>query len=200
MINTMKKSLVLAAAVAALSVIAVPSMASAANWGTVNTIHTLNSPSSITFNIVTGGSAAGVSCSSGPRFIGWVRTPASSLMDLTSTSDISCTGTGSYAGCNAALALNGLPLWSVDGTSTSNVKINSVNIDGRLTGGPCGAGFNFTLTGTLAGGVWSNLTRSLAFTNGTGLTYAISGGSSWPATVTDSEFIKDTTSPFVSLL
>jgi len=203
MIKTMKKSLVLAAAIAALTAIAVPSMASAANWGPLNTYHTLSSPSSITFTIVTGGSAVGISCSSGPRFSGQVRTPASPLMDLTSTSTLSCTGTGVLAGCNVALGLNGLPLWNVDGTSTTNVKINSFNIDGTITGAlSCGGGGTFTVTGQLAGGVWSNLTRSLAFTNGTGLTYTWTSGSPgpFPVTVTASEFLKDTTSPFVSLM
>jgi hypothetical protein len=194
MIKTMKKSLVLAAAVAALTAIAVPSMASAANWGPVNTIHTLTSPSNITFNVTSAGGA--ISCSSGPRFTAQVRTPASPLMDMTSTtSNIPCTGTGTMAGCNFVLALNGLPLWNADATSgTSNVKINSVNIEGTI----CGGG-TFTITGNLAGGVWSNLTRALAFTNGTGLTYTVTGGASSPVTVTASEFIKDTTSPFVSL-
>jgi hypothetical protein len=196
--KTMKKSLVLAAAIGALSAIAVPSMASAANWGPLNTIHTLNSPSSITFNLT--GAGAGFSCSSGPTFTAQVRTPASTLMDLTSTTtNIPCTGTGFFAGCNFAFAMIGLPVWSVDGTSTTNVKINSVSIEGRYTGGgSCSATFGstpFPVSGTLAGGVWSNLTRSLAFTNGTGLTLG-----SNPVTVTASEFIKDTTSPFVSLL
>jgi len=204
MINTMKKSLVLAAAIAALSAIAVPSMASAANWGPVNTVHTLSSPSSITFDIQGLGTPVGFSCSSGPRFSAQVRTPASALMDLTSTSTLSCTGTGGvvgWGGCNVALALNGLPLWNVDGTSgTNNVKINSVNIEGQFSGGSCAAGTtSFTVTGTLTGGVWSNLTRSLAFASDTGLTMTWSGGSTSPATVTASEFIKDTTSPFVSL-
>jgi hypothetical protein len=200
MIKTMKRSLVLAAAIGAMSAIAVPSMASAANWGPVNTFHTLNSPSSITF-VVQSPSTPGFSCSSGPRFSAQVRTPASPLMDLTSTSTLSCTGTGTFAGSNATLALNGLPLWNVDGTSgTSNVKINSVNIEGTFTGGAFG-GMTFTMSGQLAGGVWSNLTRTLAFTNGTGLTFGFtSGGTTYPATVTASEFIKDTTSPFVSLL
>jgi hypothetical protein len=174
-------------------------MASAANWSPLNTIHTLTSPSSITFNIATGGPAAGFSCSSGPRFSAQVRTPASSLMDLTSTSSLSCTGTGAMAGCSVALALNGLPMWSVDGTSTTNVKINSVNIEGTI-GGACSAS-TFTVTGQLAGGTWTNLTRILAFTSGTGLTYTWTsvGAGSYPVTVTASEFLKDTTSPFVQL-
>jgi hypothetical protein len=201
MIKTMKKSLVLAAAIAALSAITVPSMASAANWGPLNTYHTLTSPSSIAFNMNFGGVAGGFSCASGPRFNSQVRTPASPLMDLTSTSTLTCSGTGTLAGCSFALALNGLPLWNADGTSgTSNVKINSVNIDGTITGGaPCGGGTTFTVTGQLAGGVWSNLTRSLAFTNGTGLTFTPASGPTYAVTVTASEFIKDTTSPFVTL-
>jgi len=200
MINTMKKSLVLAAAVAALSAIAVPSMASAANWGPLNTYHTLTSPSSITFNIQGTSPAVAISCSSGPRFTAQVRTPASPLMDMTSTSTLSCTGTGGvFAGCNVPMALNGLPLWNADGTSgTSNVKINSVNID--VTFSSCAMNGAWTISGTLAGGVWSNLTRSLAFTNGTGLTFASPGTPyTYPVTVTASEFIKDTSSPFVSL-
>jgi len=199
MIKTMKKSLVLATAIAALTAIAVPSMASAANWGPVNTIHTLSSPSSITFTVPALANST-ISCSSGPRFTAQVRTPASSLMDMTSTSTLSCTGTGALAGCNAALALNGLPLWSADGTSgTNNVKINAVNIEATFTGGSCGTSGTYTVSGTLAGGVWSSLTRSVAFTNGTGLTFTNPVGASLPMTVTASEFIKDTTSPFVSL-
>jgi len=199
MIKTMKRSLVLAAAIAALTAIAVPSMASAANWGPVNTIHTLTSPSSITFNIQGVTPATAFSCSSGPRFSAQVRTPASSLMDLTSTSTLSCTGTGQFAGCNMAVALNGLPLWNADGTSgTSNVKINSVNIEVTLSSCAASPG-PYTISGTLAGGVWSNLNRSLAFTNGTGLTITGSGIPGYAVTVTASEFIKDTTSPFLSL-
>jgi hypothetical protein len=204
MINTMKKSLVLAAAIAAMTAIAVPSMASAANWGPLNTYHTLTSPSSITFTVTNGGSSAGISCSSGPRFTAQVRTPASTLMDLTSTSTLSCTGTGAtFAGCNIALGLNGLPLWSANGTNPSNVAINSVNIEATFTGGSCPVnGATSIVTGTLAGGVWSNLTRSLAFTSGTGLTFtwtSVVVGGPFPVTVTASEFIKDTTSPFVGL-
>jgi hypothetical protein len=193
MIKTMKRSLVLvlAVAVAALSAIAVPSMASAANWGPLNTIHSLTSPSSLTFNIPALGSS--ISCSSGPTFTAQVRTPASSLMDLTSTTNLSCTATGVLAGCSIPLAMIGLPVWSVDGTSTTNVKVNSVNIEARQ--GSCGNVGPFTMSGQLAGGVWSNLTRSLAFTNGTGLTMM----GVYPVTVTSSEFIKDTTSPFLSL-
>jgi hypothetical protein len=203
MIKTMKKSLVLAAAIAAMSAIAVPSMASAANWGPVGTYHTLTSPSSITFNIPSGpgGATYGFSCASGPRFSAQVRTPASPLMDLTSTTTLSCTGTATMAGCNVALALNGLPLWNADATSgASNVKINSVNIEGSLSGSCGGGGSTFTVSGQLAGGVWSNLNRSLAFTNGTGLNLTFTGSPTpYPVTVTASEFIKDTTSPFVGL-
>jgi hypothetical protein len=202
MIKTMKKSLVLAAAIAALSAIAIPSMASANNWGSVG-IHTLTSPSSITFNVPSGpgGTSFGISCSSGPRFTAQVRTPASPLMDLTSTSTLSCTGTGAWTGCNVALALNGLPLWNADGTSgASNVTINSVSIEGTATGGSCASnGVAFTVSGALTGGVWSNLNRSLAFSNDTGLTFNVSGFPPYAVTVTASEFIKDTTSPFVSL-
>jgi hypothetical protein len=199
MINTMKKSLVLAAAIAALSAMTVPSMASANNWVPVGTVHILNSPSSIAFNIQGFGTPLGFSCASGPTFNGQVRTPTSPLMDLTSTTtNIPCTGTGWIAGCNVTLDMIGLPLWNADGTSTTNVKINSVNIQGKQSGGPCGAGTNFTVTGQLAGGVWSNLNRTLAFTNGTGLTYTLAG-TGYPVTVTASEFIKDTTSPFVGL-
>jgi hypothetical protein len=117
-------------------------------------------------------------------------------MDLTSTTtNVPCTGTGGLAPCGSvSLDMIGLPLWNVDGTSTTNVKINSVNIKGTPSGG-CGY---FTLTGQLAGGVWSNLNRSLAFTNGTGLNFT-TGAGSWAVTVTASEFIKDTTSPFLSL-
>jgi hypothetical protein len=192
--NTMKKSLVLAAAIAALSAIAIPSMATAANWGPLNTIHTLTSPSSITFNIPGLAPSYAITCSSGPTFTSQVRTPASPLMDLTSTTSLPCiVGTN---GNTVTLDMVGLPLWNADGTSgTNNVKINSVNIQGKYTGG-----INFTISGTLAGGVWNSLTRSLAFTNGTGLTYTPPGGQNFPVTVTASEFIKDTTSPFVSLM
>jgi len=207
MIKTMKRSLVLAVAVAALSAIALPSMASAANWGPVNTIHTLTSPSSLTFDVNLNPNPppapppAGFSCGSGPRFTAQVRTPASSLMDLTSTSTLSCTGTGALIGCNVALALNGLPLWSADGTSgVNNVKINSVSIEVTFTTCVQMGNSTGTISGTLAGGVWSNLTRSLAFTNGTGLTLTRPGSPvALPVTLTASEFIKDTTSPFVSL-
>jgi len=204
MIKTMTKSLALAAAIAAMGAIAIPSMASAATWSPLDTVHTLTSPSSITFNIQGVSSTSTFSCSSGPRFSAQVRTPASSLMDMTSTSTLSCTGTtNSFAPCNVALAMNGLPLWNVDGTSTTNVKVNSVNIEATFTSKPgqtCGlAGGVWTITGQLAGGVWSNLTRSLAFTNGTGLTFQGPTGP-WAVTVTASEFIKDTTSPFVSLM
>jgi len=204
MIKTITKSLALTAAITALGAIAIPSMATAANWSPLNTVHTLTSPSSFTFTSQGPGNSA-FSCSSGPTFTGQVRTTASPLMDLTSTTtNIPCTGTaGQFVGCNITLAMIGLPLWNVDGTSgINNVKINSVNIEGKFaTTGPgsCPNGVTFTLTGTLAGGVWSNLTRSLAFANDTGLTWTIAGNS-WPVTVTASEFIKDTTSPFVSLM
>jgi len=205
MIKTITKSLVLTAAIAALGAIAIPSMATAANWSPLNTVHTLTSPSNITFTITGSVSTLTISCSSGPTFTSQVRTTASPLMDLTTTTNLSCTASGGqfgqYNGCNANLAMIGLPLWNVDGTSgTSNVKINSVNIQGTLAGATCApAGSTFTITGTLTGGVWSNLTRSLAFNNDTGLTWTSSGGP-YPVTVTASEFIKDTTSPFVSLM
>jgi hypothetical protein len=204
MIKTMTKSLALATAIAALTAIAIPSMASAAAWSPLNTYHNLSSPSNITFNVNLGGGSppTAISCSSGPTFGALVRTTASPIMDLTSTTaNLPCTGTGLFAGCNFALGMIGLPVWNVDGTSTTNVKVNSVNIEGKVIGTPCsGSVPPFTLSGTLAGGVWSNLNRSLAFTNGTGLTWRPGGGSTYPVTVTANEFIKDTTSPFLSLL
>jgi hypothetical protein len=199
--KTMKKSLVLAAAIAALTAIAIPSMASANNWGPVGTYHILSSPSSLTITLPSGpgGLSYGTSCSSGPTFAGLVRTPASPLMDLTSTTtNIACTGTGVSTGCTQALDMIGIPLWSVDGTSTTNVKINSVNIQIRHTGGSCTSPILGTVSGQLVGGAWSALNRSLEFSNDTGLTLT-GGAGSWPVTVTASEFIKDTTSPFLSL-
>jgi hypothetical protein len=195
MIKTMKKSLVLAAAVTALTAIAAPSMASAAPWSPLNTYHNLSSPSSITFTIATGGAAAGVTCATGPTFASLVRTPASALMDLTSTTaNLPCIATGYFGGCSAPATMIGLPLWNVDGTSgASNVKINSVNI--QLGG--CLA--STTISGQLTGGVWSNLNRSLAFSNDAGLTWSMGGSTTYPVTVTANEFIKDTTSPFLSL-
>jgi len=201
MIKTMKKSLVLAAAVAALSAVAVPSMASAATWSPLNTYHALSSPSSLTFNVPggIGPYSAGFTCSSGPAFPALVRTPASSLLEMVSMSTVSCSGTGVVlSGCNVALTTIPLPVWTVDGTSTTNVKINSVNIELAFSGS-CGVGTSTAkVAGTLAGGVWSNLNRSLAFTNGTGLNITLPYGT-FPLTVTASEFIKDTTSPFLSL-
>lgn len=203
MIKTMTKSLVLTAAIAALTAIAMPSMATAANWSPLNTVHTLTSPSGFTFTIQGGGNSV-FSCSGGATYSAQVRAAVSPLMDLTSTTaNIPCTGTsGQLAGCNISLSMIGLPLWNVDGTSgINNVKVNSVNIQGTFTtGASCPNGLTFTITGTLAGGAWSNLTRALAFTNGTGLTWTPSGSPAAAITVTASEFIKDTTSPFVSLM
>jgi hypothetical protein len=189
-----RKSLLLFAIVAALTAFAVPSMASAVNWSPLNSYQITTSPTTLTVNVP--GLGDGLSCSSGPILATHVRTPASSLMDVLASLDFSCTGTGWWTNCNVAMAPTGFP-WTVDGASLTNVTINSLSINGTLSGS-CGSYGTFNLNGSLAGGHWSQATHSLAFTNATGV--SLSGpGYSYPATVSSSQFISDPAAPFIGL-
>jgi hypothetical protein len=192
-----RKSLLLFAAITALAAFAVP-MASAANWSPLNSYQITTSPTAITIDVPTPPYTQGLSCSSGPTLATHVRTPGATLMDVLAGLNFSCVGTGLFATCTTAdLIPTGMP-WTVDGTSTTNVKINSLSINGTLTGGACGAGAPFTLSGTLVGGQWSNTTHSLAFTNATGLMFTM-GATSAPATLSSSKFINDPLAPFIGL-
>jgi hypothetical protein len=197
MIKTMKKSLVLAAAIAALSAIAVPSMASAANWAPVGgAAHALVGGGSINIFVLPS-SGAGISCS-GQTFSANVTSTA--VLTITSAPNFSCTGSGGFSGCNVAAAPTGLP-WTANGPTTSNVTINSVNINLTFTAAPgktCASSGLKTLTGTLAGGVWNNTTHSVGYTNATGLTLT-SGGFPFATSLTSSSLMQDNVNPFITL-
>lgn len=202
MIKAMKRSLVLAVAVAALSAIAVPSMASAASWTPVGTSHAVTS-NSISF-ITSPAPALAFSCNSGPTL--GVNVASVAALNITSASNFSCTGLYTLSGCNVAASPAGLP-WTTGPANPTNVTINSLNINLTFSPKPgftcIYSGLVFNLYGTLAGGVWSNpgFSSSLVFTNATGLKLRNSSmppGSGNPVTLSGT--LTDSVSPFITQL
>jgi hypothetical protein len=202
--KTMKKSLVLAAAIAAISAIAVPSMASAANWGPVGgAAHTLTGGSIFISVGVPSSPFATISCTTGSTLGANVTSTA--VLTITSAGNFSCTGSGGFNGCSIAAVPTGLP-WTANGPTTSNVTINSINITLTFTSAPgltCTSNGVKTLSGTLAGGVWNQpgglfSSSWVAYTNATGLTLT-TAGVPLPTRLTSSQFFRDNAAPFITL-
>lgn len=166
MIKTMKRSLVLAAAVAAMSAIAVPSMASAANWGVVGSTHTLSS-TNLFLDVAAGQAGAVCNVNMGAT----VRNPASSTLDIVSSTHLFCPGRSGYlAGCTVIGAPSNLP-WTATAVSTTNIQMY-VKYTVTASGSCLNPG-TYTLVGTVSGAWTGNGVNqhSLQFTNASGLTF-----------------------------
>jgi hypothetical protein len=169
MIKTMKKSLVLAAAIAAMAAIAVPSMASAANWGVINSNHTLNANIGLTLAGTMGNTSVYCNVSVGAK----VRNPLSSTLDILSSTNLTCPTAGGWLNnCTLSGVPSGLP-WTAIGVSTTNVQMY-MNYSVTLSGASCWFnGYTYTLSGT-ASGVWNgngSNQHSIVFTAAPGLTF-----------------------------
>lgn len=176
-----KKSILLLTAITALAAMTMPAMASAAaKWGPVNTNGTfLNS---VIVNVP--GYSTGFDCLA---TLGYhVRTPASSLLDVTSASFTGCyAGSGLFANCTITMTATGLP-WTLNGTTPSNIPI-SISASGSFSGTGCGvAGFTFTLSSSppAAWGSWDAATHTVGNISGRPVTFTISLLGSPPATLT----------------
>ncbi|HYJ00372.1 MAG TPA: hypothetical protein VEX36_11955 [Thermoleophilaceae bacterium] len=175
MIKTMKRSLVLAAAVAALSAFAVPSMASAANWGVVGSNHTLTASVGFILNSSMGSATAGCGVSLGAK----VRTPASSTLDILNSTNLTCPGPtspplgGWLANCTMSGVASSLP-WTATAVSTTNIQMY-MNYTVTVSGGAncLPRGQTYTLSGTVSG-AWSgngSNQHSLVFQQAPGLSF-----------------------------
>jgi hypothetical protein len=165
--NTIKKT-TLIAVITAMAAIAVPSMASAAVWGPLNTNKTLTAftgADTVQYALQDGGNGQyGFLCSHSTLGV-HVRTPASSILDITSASLTGCTGYGPGCGTITVTA-TGLP-WAVttvgtNVTFTEHLLVNesciagyTLNVDGPATGSYSNA--THTLTAGPASGMWMSL-------------------------------------------
>jgi hypothetical protein len=182
-----KKSVMLFVGVMAVAAFAMPAMASAANWGIVGSAHTLTS-TNLSFNVAAIG--AGSSCADS-QFNADVRSAA--VLTVTSATFTSCTGTGGAVHCAATVRGTNFH-WSGTGLTTTDIRINGVNVDvlfEQKPGDPTACGQfagNVSLTGTLGTGaagatVWDAAAHQVTITGAEGLTAHGSFGS-LPATVT----------------
>jgi hypothetical protein len=163
--KNIKKIAVLVTAMGAMAAFAVPSMASAAVWGPLNTNQTLTS-SAASYDI----SSQGISWRCNNQLGVHVRTPASSTLDVTSSSWTLCQGTGSFA-CTVSMAATGLP-WTAVATSSTSVNFT---MHARVTfGGVCGSPTTSDVQGTVTGS-WSAATHKLTFTNAPGFVMSYMG-------------------------
>jgi hypothetical protein len=175
MSRTIKKSVMLAVVVGALAAMAVPSMASAANWSVANVNYTTTGNAGLTVNFL--GTNYALACT-GMGHVARPRAPLSPTLDITSATGFTCTGSVWWSGCTVTATPTGLP-WTADGTSTTNVTINSVNYNLAFSGGSCGwNGATAKLVGTLTGGAWDNTVnaRKAVYNSDPGLSVTTTSG------------------------
>jgi hypothetical protein len=176
-----KKSILLLTAIAALAALTMPAMASAATWGPVNTNGTLLG----TVDVNVPGYSGYFNCLS---TLGYhVRTPASSLLDVTSASFTNCyAGGGWFDQCNMTMTATGLP-WTLNGTHSYNIPI-SISASGSFSGGGncilSGATFTLSSSPPNAWGAWDAATHTVGNISNRPVTFTIIGVGSPPSYLT----------------
>jgi hypothetical protein len=195
-----KKGALLFAGAMALCAFATPSMASAASWGMVGSHHTLDSPNfGYTQTSAFGQIIAQCTSSS------FTTTVANTQnLEITSgrfggkcTADLTSIG----AICTVTVVGTKFP-WTATVPTTRSIQIHDVHIDVRFESAPadtsCGtagiSGADFTITGTLTGGIWTGNgsgQHAVDFSNAEGLvSHNSSLGNNVPVTVRG--FLSDT--------
>jgi hypothetical protein len=174
-----KKSILLLTAIAALAAMTMPAMASAATWGPVNTNGTFLNAVTVTIP----GYSTAIYCLS---TLGYhVRTPASSLLDVTSASFTGCTtGGGLFSGCAVTMTATGLP-WTLNGTLPGNIPI-PISASGSFSGTSCAVnGLTYTLASkpSYTVGSWVAATHTVDVQNHP-ITFTLQGGGSPPSYLT----------------
>jgi hypothetical protein len=174
-----KKSMLLLGAVLALCAFVMPSMASAESWVGSGDIHSAN------LGFQSFGAVPSTSACNAVTFNTTVDNAA--VLTITTASFSRCHGSGGMAiGCTVTATGTKFP-WRATAVSTSDIRIHDVHIDVRFETTPpaggtaCNAnGRDVTLTGTLGAGfgtqtVFNPATKTVVFTNTTGLTAHVLG-------------------------
>jgi hypothetical protein len=163
---------IIAVSIAALAAFVAPSAASAANWGVAGSTHSLT-----TVKIKYGlppNYENGWTCDE--SYTVGVRTPLSSTLDVKNVTYSNCVGYGfEWEGCKFTAKAGKLP-WTINGSSPTNAILNVGEVS--LSGGAC---FNpafgpYSISGSIAGGVWSAPAHSLTYSNASSLTLNLPGG------------------------
>jgi hypothetical protein len=156
-----KKGVVLFAGVMAVCAFVMPAMSSAASWGVIGTEHTIHSPDlefTTTMPLI---GATTTQCTNSTFTID-VRSAAA--LTVTSATFRACTATGAGIGtCTLTVTATptATPDWNVTGITTSDVRINSVDVDITFENHPGSSSCvnvlhqPVTLTGILGGGQWT---------------------------------------------
>lgn len=187
--NCSKRSVLLLAAVMAVSALATPSLASASSWGVVGTTHVLDATTYST-NIAAIG--AGTACF-GPRLHIDVHSPQ--IATITGITFGHCTGTGNGTHCTVTKKATSLP-WIVTAPTPTTLTIHNYHIDTILENipgdpTPCATPAVITEFGSVHAGVWDAPAHQITYTNAAGSTAVIAGVGTFPQTVTAT--LRDTT-------
>ena len=177
-----QKSVLLFGAVLACA-FAASSMASAASWSPLGTTHILEDTNFL--NTRAGPLHETEICEAVQYHVDFLATGKNLI---TSTSYLRCVGLNAAVDCTVTATGTGFP-WTMTAPTTSNIQIHGVHIDLRYeTKPPAGSapcafnGIDFTLTGTLTGGVWdasaTGANRRVTFNNAPGLVAHSALGSS----------------------
>ena len=159
--KTIKKT-TLIAAVTAMAALAVPVMASAAVWGPLNSNQSLDTNPLINPGVSYTGSGPGWPFHCSSQHLGvHVRTPASSVLDVTSASWTGCVGDGLAAGCPLTVAPTGLP-WAATAVASTTI---SFSMHAQLNWGGACSSVVFNLDGSV-GATWTPSTHTLTFPPG----------------------------------
>jgi hypothetical protein len=184
-----KAVMVLGAAVAVCS-FALPSPASAASWAVVGSAHVLTA-TNLGFTVHAPAGQVGWLCTD-VRLTTDVRSAA--VLTITGAEFFGCNGSGLGTGCTVTPTGTNFH-WTATGITTANVQVHGIDIDVRYeTRPPAGStpcpltNTDFRMTGTLSGGTWGAITRSLTIGHGTLLTHSAALGTG-PTTVNDAIFI-----------
>jgi hypothetical protein len=171
--------------VMAVCALAMPAMAGAASWtGTLGT-HVFdgsNPANRLAFSVAA--ISSGSTCAVAQFDIDVL---SSSDGVVTAAGFQNCMGVGNAVNCTATATGTGFP-WTVRNPTTTNVTVNSVDVDVNFENTPgnptaCGVPGNVRVTGNLTNGAWTNGPHEITFTNATGTNAHTSLGT-FPATVT----------------
>lgn len=189
-----KRALLLVAAMAATA-LAAPSAASAASWGPIGSTHVLDSPNlEMTLDLIA--FDVGVACTEAQLHVDIRSAADATVTNLGFPRD--CHGTDLAVGCTATLRATKLH-WNMTGPTTNNVMIHGVHIDIHFeTRPPAGSTpclfdkDDFTVTGTLRGGVWDPTTHEITFNKATATGLTVHSPIGNNDTVTFSGTFRDT--------
>ena len=180
----------------AVCAFAVPSMASAASWGVIGTTHTLDSPN-LSFIAHLGQPPGQVlwTCLQSQFHVDVANATA---LRITAATMKSCSTVAGSGNCTVTATPTRFP-WTVTGTTTTNIQVESLLVDfgfeTRPGGAPGSCGVhnqNTTWTGTLNGGVWDATTHAITLIAATGSVLHSAFGATTPAPTTVMGTIQDT--------